>query len=111
MEVIIPLYMGKLLDNGINGNGGEGDAVADGNGQALPVLCTEALGDHNAGTGGNTYEQGHQQVQNGHGGTDCGQGQVTFVHADDDGVGGVVELLGKVTQKHGDGEFQNPLPR
>lgn len=25
MEVIIPLYMGKLLDNGINGNGGQGD--------------------------------------------------------------------------------------
>lgn len=25
MEVIIPLYMGKLLDNGINANGGQGD--------------------------------------------------------------------------------------
>ena len=25
MEVIIPLYMGKLLDDGINGRGGEGD--------------------------------------------------------------------------------------
>lgn len=44
MEVIIPAYMGKLLDNGINGGGGEGDmAYIIKTGALLAVLCVFSL--------------------------------------------------------------------
>ena len=44
MEVIIPTYMGKLLDDGINGNGGEGDMMYIlKSGAALAVMCIFSL--------------------------------------------------------------------
>ena len=44
MEVIIPTYMGKLLDNGINGRDGQGDmAYIFKTGAFLAVLCVFSL--------------------------------------------------------------------
>lgn len=44
MEVIIPLYMGKLLDDGINGRGGEGDMpYILKTGVVLAVFCVMSL--------------------------------------------------------------------
>ena len=44
MEVIIPTYMGKLLDDGINGKGGEGDmAFIFRTGAVLSVFCVLSL--------------------------------------------------------------------
>ena len=44
MEVIIPLYMGKLLDDGINGRGGEGDMpYILKTGVVLAVFCVTSL--------------------------------------------------------------------
>ena len=33
-----------------------------------------------------------------------------FEHTDDDGVCGVIQLLGNVADQHGDGKLQDPLP-
>ena len=96
--------------DGKGSKGGKGNAVADGKGKPLPILGAEALRDHNARTCGYTHKQCQQQVENGHGGTDCGQRQVALVDTDNDRIGGIVELLGKVAQKHGNGKFQYSFP-
>ena len=93
------------------GNKRQGNAVADVPGQTIPVPGTEVLGDHDACAGGNTHEQGQQQVQNGGCAANSGQGVVTHIHTDDDGIGGVVQLLGNIADQHGQRELNDFLPR
>ena len=86
-------------------NGGQGDAVADGYGKTFPILSAETLRYHDACAGGNTDKQCQQQIQPGPGGAHRRQGQVADILTNNDSLSGVIELLGEVTQKHGDGKL------
>ena len=91
-------------------NGRQGDTVADGPGQALAVAGAEPLGDQDARAGGNTYEQRQQQVEDGTGAANGGQGVVADIFANHDGVHRVIKLLGNIAQDHGHGKLSDALP-
>ena len=91
-------------------DGREGQTVADAPGKPLAILRAEALRDHHACACGDADKESQQQVQYGHGTAHGGKGVVAHVDADDDRVGGVIELLREISQKHGNGKFHDTLP-
>ena len=92
------------------GDEGEHHAGAHGVAELLLLLRAEVLGHHDARPGGDAHEEDNQQVQRGPAPAHGGQGVVPHVLADDDGVGGVVELLGNVADEQGHGKGHDLLP-
>ena len=88
----------------------EGQTGVDGQLEIFPVPSAVVLGDQHArAQGGALQEADNHKDQIGRG-TDGGQGLLADKVADDQGVGGVVELLEQIAQEDGDGEGHQPLP-
>ena len=93
------------------GDGRHRDAVADGLGQGFAVPGPEILGHQDARAGGDAHKQRQQQVQHRHGVAHRAQGGVApAAVAHHHGVHGVVQLLGKIADQHGEGELRDALP-
>ena len=86
---------------------GQHYAGADGSRQGFPLTRAKKLRHHNTGAHGYSHEENQHQIQNGAGASDRGQCVISHKAADNDTVHCVVELLGHISQKHGDRKFDD----
>ena len=105
-----PGYQGSHNHGDNGGNQGQGQAVANGLCQILPILGPIILGNHNSGAGSHTYKQGQHQIENRPCTAHSRQRQVPNIFAHHNGIHGTVELLGQVADEHGHGKFGNAFP-
>ena len=82
----------------------------DGAGHLVIIPCAEVTGDGHAHAAGGSREEADQQEDQGAGGADGGQRVVAKEVADDQGVGGVVQLLEQLAQENGNGEAGDEPP-
>ena len=82
----------------------------DGSGHLVIVPCAEIAGDGHAHAAGGAGEEADKQEDQGAGGADGGQRVVAQEVADDQRVGGVVQLLKQLAQENGNGESGDEPP-
>ncbi len=67
-------------------------------------------GDHDSGAHGNTVEKADQKKNQVAGRADCGQGIAPEKISHNEGIGHVIKLLKKVSEKEGNGESDDAFP-
>lgn len=91
-------------------DGGQCDAVANNDGELLTIFCAVTLCYQDAYACGDAHKKRKQKVEYGGGAADGRQRIIADIAAYDDGIRGVVKLLGQIADQHGDSKLKNALP-
>ena len=91
-------------------DGGQCDAVANNDGELLTIFCAVTLCYQDAYACGDAHKKRKQKVEDGGGAADGRQRIIADIAAYDDGIRGVVKLLGQIADQHGDSKLKNALP-
>lgn len=78
--------------------------------ERLLFTGTKIPGDHDSGAHGNTVEKADQKKNQVAGRADCGQGIAPEKISHNEGIGHVIKLLKKVSEKEGNGESDDAFP-